>query len=312
MCGNRTFLALGLLLMLWAVGGADAQNLQTTECSVAGRIPRDSKVYHVGSYGGTSGLGAAIELDNKGHDVRKIDVLVNLPDEPIVLVLSAYDPVVWNVAWTAGTRIVAAVVSGYHGQAVLGISKSIPLYVTTFAGAEHDAKRGASSSCPFFYAYKQDNEYPKAADAIRRITGLEVARFIQAPEKGAAIVGGPVSAALSAFESSPDYRLEEFVLTRKPGEAPAGPRGMEELAKLGFVRHAMPEDIRSFEESGVKGIIRGMATYVILKPLTMPDGLYGGNSVNILLPAGVPDPDGPRGHNSFFRFGQPKCVGPGC
>src|SRR5690242_7498271 len=100
-----------------------AQEASSSRCSIAEQIPLEAEVYHVGTYAGTSSLGTPIELDNDGHEVKKTDVLVNLPGKSIVLVLTAYDPVVWNVAWTAGTKIVGAVVSGYHGQAVLGISK---------------------------------------------------------------------------------------------------------------------------------------------------------------------------------------------
>ena len=105
-------------------------------------------------------------------------------------------------------------------------------------------------------------------------------------------------------------RLQDFTLKRRAGEVPAGRRGMEELAKRGLVRQATTEDIRSFEASGVKGIVRGVSAYVILKPITMPDGLYGADLLNILLPTGVPMPRGPRGGNFYFRYGQGECVGP--
>ncbi|MDH4259983.1 MAG: hypothetical protein OEW16_06710 [Gammaproteobacteria bacterium] len=302
--------AAGVLACLTFV--ASAQTAESATCSIADRLQGNLELHQVGSYGGTSELGAAIELDDSGHDVKKLDVLVNLPGKAIVLVLSAYDPVVWNVAWTPDTRIVGAVVSGYHGQAILGISKSIPLYMRTNLDSWHDKKNGTHPGCPYFYTYSEDSNNPTAAESIRRITGRSVTRFIQAPRSGVALVGEAMPSSLSGLVSSPDFRIEDFVLTRKASEVPAGRRGLDELIKRGFLRQASPKDMQSFEKSGVAGILRGLPAYVVLKPVTMPDGLYGANSVTILVPEGVPIPSGPRGHNRFFQYGQSTCEGPGC
>src|SRR6266480_4250551 len=104
----RVLLPAAALLLVCGAGAALAQPPGSAHCSIAGRIPGEFDVYHVGNYQGTSELGAFIELDNSGNSVKKLDVLVNLPGKAIVLVLTAYDPVVWNVAWTSGTRIVGA------------------------------------------------------------------------------------------------------------------------------------------------------------------------------------------------------------
>lgn len=300
------------LILVCMCTHAGAQSPEYKGCPIADRITGDVEVYHVGSYGGTSELGAAVELDNGGHNVKKVDVLVNLPGKAVVLVMTAYDPVVWNVAWTAGTQIKGAVVSGYHGQAVLGIPKSVPLYLKTALGKKAIIDAAPSERCPYLYTYKNDRGYAKTVETLQKITGRPVTQFIEAPRKGIALVGTLMPASFSGLEFSGDYRLEDFTVKRKPNEAPAGQQGLEELAKRGVIRHASPEDIRSFEASGAVGIVHGMPTYVVLKKMKMPDGLYGGNSVNILVPTGVPMPSGPRGHNSFFRFGQRKCKGPMC
>jgi hypothetical protein len=300
------------LLLACVSAAAYAQSDDPRRCSIADRLPREAEVYHVGTYAGTSSLGAQIELDNDGHEVRKTDVLVNLPNRSIVLVMTAYDPVVWNVAWTKGTRIVGAVVSGYHGQAVLGISKAVPLYRTTYTDTERREDGGALTPCPYFYVYKQDETAERASAVIRSITGKPVTRFIQAPRRGIVLVGGSLPAPGTTFESSADYRLKDFVVLRKRGELPAGERGMEELVKLGHARHATPEDIQRFEASGTKPIMRGVAAYVLLKQVDLPDGLYGGHSVSILIPEHVAMPGGPRGHSWFYKFGRPGCEGPAC
>ena len=192
-------------------------------CSIAHRLPANFEVYHVGTYGGTSPLGQFIELDNSGHEVKKADVLVNYPDRAIVLVLSAYDPVVWNLAWVPGSTIVGVVLSGYHGQAIVGIPKSIPLILTTY---ENQVRKPASSGrhCPYFYTYRVDQEYRKTNDLIMAMTGKEVTRFIAAPPKSIALVGTELPPSFANLMSSPYYALGDFTMVRKPDEVPAGPR----------------------------------------------------------------------------------------
>lgn len=303
-----------VLLFVCMCSTVAAQSPGYQDCSIADRITGDVEIYHIGTYKGTSELGAAIELDNSGHDVKKIDVLANMPNKNIVLVMTAYDPVVWNVAWTTGTEIKGAVVSGYHGQAVLGIPKSVPLYLKTALGNKtiiHDpVKSSLSSSCPYLYSLEDDKpRYAEIIKKLQKIVGRSVTQYIQVPNEGIVIVGDAMPVSLSALEYSTDYSLVDFTVKRQSNEVPAGKWGLKELVKKGVIRHALQADIRSFEASGVKGIVHGQPTYVVLKKMKMPDGLYGGHSVNILVPTGVPMPSGPRGHNSFCRFGQPKCEG---
>jgi hypothetical protein len=73
-----------------------------------------------------------------------------------------------------------------------------------------------------------------------------------------------------------------------------------------------PDDVRSFEAAGARGIVRSIPAYVVLKSMAMPDGLYGAHAVSILVPAGVPMLTGLRGHNTFVRYGSPRCLGPVC
>jgi hypothetical protein len=298
------------LALSGAAGVADAQPVGPKVCSIESSLPGGASLYHVGTVGGTSSLGAAIELDDSGIEVKKVDVLVNLPGQPIVLVLSASsEPVVWNVAWTPGSRIVGAVVSGSNAQAVLGLPRSIPLYLKSFARDPDTRETGTMSDCPYVTAHEKNNEYPQAEQAIRRITGLAVRRFIQAPEKGIALVGESVPAHLKGLESSRDYRLEEFILTRKPDEVPAGVRGLEELAKRGSLRHASAKDIRRFEASGIKGIIGGIPTYVVLKPITLPRAVNA-YVANILVPEGIdvaaPEGDEELPNGTLLRLGGRK------
>jgi len=43
-------------------------------------------------------------------------VAVNQRGTPVVLMLGAYEPTVWNIGWTQGTQIVAVMASGYTAR----------------------------------------------------------------------------------------------------------------------------------------------------------------------------------------------------
>jgi hypothetical protein len=47
-------------------------------------------------------------------------------------------------------------------------------------------------------------------------------------------------------------------------------------------------------------------TFVVLKPLMLPDGMYGAHSAAFIIPQGVPAPTGPAGHNEFYRMDGTK------
>jgi len=97
-----------------------------------GELPKDCVVQAVGTYAGTTKV-ENIELDRSGHQVMQAEVVVNVPDRPVVLVLTAYDPTVWRVGRTARTQLVGVVVSGYCGQALIGIDKQTPLEISSNA-----------------------------------------------------------------------------------------------------------------------------------------------------------------------------------
>ncbi|TNF56120.1 MAG: DUF2339 domain-containing protein, partial [Burkholderiales bacterium] len=80
-------------------------------------LPTDFLLLAGGAYQGRK-LG--FQIDSSGHEATGFDVVVNQPGRPVVLVLGAYEPSVWQIRRNAGTRIVGVFVTGYHRQAVAG------------------------------------------------------------------------------------------------------------------------------------------------------------------------------------------------
>lgn len=191
---------------------ANAQDSRAEACVLRGPFPEGTALYHVGTYGGTSTLLSFTDLDGSGREAKKVDVLVNLPGKPVVLALTSYDPVIWNIAWTPGSNIVGAVIAGYYGQAILGLPKSIPMYFETVVGVRDGPVRGRPANCPFVYA--QDDGGSRHRN-IEEIVGMKITEFVLPSQRQIALVGRSMPPSLSGLESSSDYRLEDFTSKRK-------------------------------------------------------------------------------------------------
>ena len=75
-----------------------------------------------------------LQLGDSGHTTTEIEVVVGRTPRPIILVLSAYEPVVWKVGSTSAARIAVVLVSGHHTQALIGIPRSMPHRVLSTEG----------------------------------------------------------------------------------------------------------------------------------------------------------------------------------
>ena len=122
-------LAALLLAALFPASLAAGPEMNPAGCSFPGlRLPPEARVYAAGGYKGEP-LGWSI--DKSGHTTTCIKVAVNSPEAPVVLVLGAYEPNVWQIGWTEGTEILAVVASGYHTQKVSGLEPGVPVLIST-------------------------------------------------------------------------------------------------------------------------------------------------------------------------------------
>jgi uncharacterized protein YecT (DUF1311 family) len=77
-------------------------------CRLAG-LPDKFEVHAVGIYRASSL--ADVKIGSGKHEATDATVVVNKPGVPVVLVLMAYDPVLWHVSWTPDTKIAAVIVA---------------------------------------------------------------------------------------------------------------------------------------------------------------------------------------------------------
>lgn len=275
------------------------------------KLPEQFSVFAAGAY---SGRKVAFQIDQSGHEGTQIDVAVNSPDKPVVLMLGAYEPTIWNIGRTPQTRIAAVLVGGYHRQAVAGLEQSTPLVNSTY-----DNK----GPCGYFYVTSQNLAPPNHLSS--RVFGRSVDKVFLATN-GNVVIGEPLVAGTMLVNSGV-ITPESFHDRNAPI---AGPAGLEDAVRKGLLRKATGTDAEAWSEAVLQNSPRrelspvaGQAVprppkpslfnaYVVLKPFTYPSGLYGANSATFLIPKGVPKPDGNSGHSSVYDFNTLDCQGVQC
>ncbi len=283
-------------------------------------LPDDAVVYVAGAYGGQE-LGWPIDRIS-GHEGHLIKVVVNSPEQPVLLMLGAYEPTVWRIEWTEGTRILGALLSGYHSQFVSGLPPDTPVLISS-----HDQKQ----PCRSFYVNARAKETPTDFAALSRTLFGRAPEAVVPAEKGLVHIG-PWPWDDQPLVSAMPWRPEDFQLS---GPLP-GKFGLNQAVAAGLIRPALARDHHQWRlaKAGreraaalAEGLpeklippppeMRGSGdqplyrTYVVLSPdFVLPNGLYGGNSAFFLLPPGVPLPRGDLGHNQFRFMEDGRSMGP--
>jgi uncharacterized membrane protein len=277
----------------------------------AGKLPSDFSVYAAGAY---SGKKVSFQIDQSGHSGTQIDVDVNQPGKPIVLMLGAYEPTIWNISLSPETKVLAVLVGGYHRQVIAGLSPRIPSLISTYDN------RG-----PCGYFYVSPDNLVGLNPLARRVFGRPVDAVYPATDGrvviGAAMPTNSRSSAASGF-SPESFRDKSAPL--------AGEAGLEEAVLKGLLRRATAADAEAWVDAVIQntpqrdipyvagqGVPRppkpGMHNaYVVLAAFTYPAGLFGAHSATFLIPKGVPRPQGNPGHSSIYDFNISHCQGPSC
>jgi len=291
---------------------ADAGTVNPSICGFPGVVlPADGKVYAAGAY---SGRKVDFQIDSRGPPAPQAHVAVNPPPAPVVLMLGAYEPTIWNIGWSSESRIAAVLVSGYHRQVVAGLPKSVPTLVSSYDN------KGA---CGYFYVNADDvgNLNPMA----QRVFARSVDRVYPARD-GRVVIGDTLPAGV-ALVTGNGPTPESF---RNPNAALAGPAGIADAVRKGLLREATDADARAWVqaqaalpanrdlppvEGATSPSVKPVAlyhAYVVLKPMAMPAGLYGAHSVTLFVPKGVPRPTGELGHSRLLDFNTVTCAGATC
>ncbi len=287
------------VLLFVAVNFVGTVMLADEPPNVLGKLPADFDVYAVGTYGSPKTLD--IQLDDSGHDAVQVDVIVNCPTKPVVIVLTAYEPTVWRVGRTAQTELAGVLVSGYHTQALVGIERKTPHAISSYEN---------KGEFPYFCAYGASRELLAMNETVKKLVGKEIDKFINKPNHGVFNIGAAPENDKEIVYSN-ELTIKEYVSGPRPL---AGQRGLDQLVTDGQLRLATQADIDAWVDKAsekfkrfnpelrVEHYMRAGFTYVVLKECALPDGLYGAHSRAFIVPNGTPFPGGPKCHNTFYSM----------
>ncbi len=278
-------------------------------------LPPETEVYAVSAEGGRP-LGWNIDHD-QDRDPTLIKVAVNSPQAPVALILGAYEPNVWQIGWTEGTRILAVAVGGQYRQAVSGLPPEVPVAMGGWSG-----EPGRNAFCgPFFFVPSQPNNRPRLDELSRRLFGLEFRGLIQ-PWNGRATVGQPLNENV-AILTSRNLAFGDF---KTPAAFPEGEAGLAEALRRGLIKPATWIELRqwrraAFEREKMEAEAEGRNLpvrfdsgdgvgylrkgFLVVSPdFVIPDRLkLSGNILyNFFVPPGLDRPAGPLGKQTRILF----------
>ncbi|MFY0523566.1 hypothetical protein ACN28I_10420 [Archangium gephyra] len=276
-------------------------------------LPTDFSVLAGGAYAGKASTG---QIDQSGHAATIMTVSVDNPRKPVVLMLGAYEPTIWSIRRTEGTAILAVLASGYHRQIVTGLDATTPVAIHTY-----DNK----SPCGFFYVDMKRLE--TLNPMARRFFGRDI--DMVHPARDGAITMGVSQGAPTAWVGGDKASVESYIDKTAPL---AGEAGLEDAVRKGLLRRADLGDRRQWEaemervaskrgfawDAGRLTTLRANSSgtladaYVVLRPMTLPAGLYGAHSAVFFVPKGTERPRGNPGHSSIYDFNDMSCTGAMC
>jgi hypothetical protein len=273
-----------------------------------GGTPKDAQIIALGAYEGGGPSPVAVAGD--GHETRSIAVSGDRRGKPVILVLSAYDPVLWDLKSFPAARLKAVLFFGYHGQAVVGVRKSVIVRFSTV--------RGGDGACGAYnYAYVGGPRLEKLDAAIRKSVGRGIDRF----QGSYQATGYNID-----HDTLPVPDVDQVTMadlrTSEPFEGGqlAGASGLAKLIAIGAIRRATASDLEAVNAAltrasptgrlaPVRATPRVDSIYVVLQALTVPRGMYGAHSATFVIPQGVPDPVDHGSHNSYIRLADGSMTG---
>lgn len=283
------------------------KDLEDQVCKFKGlKLPPDYVVLATGAY---SGFKTGFQIDASGHEATQFDVAVNYENLPVVLILGAYEPTIWNIGWSKHTKITAVLVSGHHKQVVAGLDKNVPLLIST-----NDNK----GPCGYFYI---DQNSPKNIEIDKKSILLfdKKINMVYPVTDGKVLIGNQLTNSTKLVTSS-----QTTPSSYRDMKAPlAGKAGLDEAINNGLLRLATAEDAETWAGQILQNSDTSQGTpatemaprssqkiqkislkkaYVILGDFTYPAGLWGADSVNFLIPKGVAKPKGNKGHSNVYDF----------
>lgn len=144
-----------------------------------------------------------VNLDAGDYHTGQMEVVVRNPAMPVVLAIAAGDETIWHILRDVDTHVSAVLVQSDYGQAVLGVDRSVPLFIHT---SSHSFRSNCSRS-----------EYSALQSAIERAASSRSESTFNGPIAPRFVMLGEGEPEAAGLIYSRDRTLEDFKL-----EGPTG------------------------------------------------------------------------------------------
>ncbi|GGI85846.1 hypothetical protein GCM10009332_23930 [Shewanella gelidii] len=141
----------------------------------------------------------SINLDRQRSKSSEIDVFVNKTDKPIMLYLTGYDPIIWNIYQEEGAKILGIFAGGNHGKAIIGPDNSTRVLIHT---SEYNPGVNCSSF-DFFTSFSKETNMRRDFDSVNDVKVGN--RFV---------IGGQYKRA-DDYKTYNDYPIENYLFLKK-------------------------------------------------------------------------------------------------
>lgn len=271
-----------------------------------------ARIVALGAYQG--GLPTSAVIEGASHQVRAITVAAEPSGPPLVLIVTAYDPVVWDFSHFPLGRLRAVIVYGYHPQALAHLPERVPARFTIGPGANGSCGRPLS-------AHEGGTELEALDAQARAVLHRPIDSFVGAYEPAGLGVEGHVRIA------APPRHSSAGIIRRKLPTVPdpVGPHEAEiqRLVREGALRPARKDDLDAWNAAATrhsptghlapvraKSMSLGRA-FVVLRPISLPAGMHGFDSRDFIIPPGVAAPIDAGSFNSYYFIADGTCRAPG-
>ncbi len=230
-------------------------------------------------------------------------------DRPQVLILSAYESVIWDVSGIRPELVRGIVAYGYKRPAVIGAPNMVPVKRVWY-GAGKEEPDGDGDCGIGHIVFRGGPALDALADDVQETMGVPVRRFVGAYSPAALDFGGPAEQGWDAQS-----------LTLRRADTLPGAERLAPLVASGVIRLATAADIAAWNAAATATLKTGALapyraenlrlneTYVALQPFDVPAGMHGANARSFIIAKGVEPPADDDSHNSYYLIATGQCIG---
>ena len=309
---------------------------------LAGHVLDGARIIALGAYEG--GIATRFTIADESQPVGSIRISADSDGPPVVLVLTGYSPILWDLRAVPRTRLRAVLVFSHHRHAVAGLEEAVPIH---FASRNDSDRPGAG-----IHAHEGGEMLDRLAATVTAFTGRPIDAFhggyapetfrldgTERPPPYAGNIDDPDWAAgyadwadgLRHPDADPIGPAGGGAMIGDPGGpgsiairadvpvtfAAVAPReaGIRQLLAEGAIRPATELDWICLSAALTRASPTGHLArvpvprlhrnaYVVLRAITIPKGMHGAHAAAFLIAKGVPHPTDAGSHNVYYPLDE--------